>query len=119
MNVFIKFLEHMTMQPDGDRDPSRHPSYSYEVVAVNGDTGKSSVLFQNDQFDAYNTHINGTRETYRDAAYRKAERLAAVFGVEFVKEIDVHTKRITELRLQIENAQKEVTRLEKLQNVER
>lgn len=78
MKIVIR--EKVTQQPNGDRDPHRHPSSAFDVILINGD--KESVVFGNDQFDPWWTCIKGTRAGHLKEAQTKATEFGETLGCE-------------------------------------
>jgi len=81
--MHIEIREKVDQQPNGDRDTQRHDSSSFFVVLVNGD--KSTIAFQNNQFDAFHCQINGTRAGY----LHEAQAWATDFGETIGCEVDL------------------------------
>lgn len=100
------------MMPNGDRDPSTHPSSAFKVVLINGD--RKTTIFENNQYDGHWSSIQGTRDDYLAEAMKHANSMAEtlggaeILGVAFTK---LET-RAEELRANIKRDTKELAEIE-------
>lgn len=107
----IRIYETVSQKPNGDRDPHTHPCSAFKVVLTNGD--RSSTVFENDQFDPWWSHINGTREQYLAEATKFAEDLAKTLGGAEIVGIALtkREKEITDLEARIKHDQQKLQKL--------
>jgi hypothetical protein len=84
----IEIHESVSQQPNGDRDTQRHPSSAFKVVLINGN--KTATLFKNDQFDSFNCHIDGTRQSFLNEAQKEALH----FGETMECDVDINPSTI-------------------------
>lgn len=83
----IRVYETVTMRPNGDRDPGRHPCSSFDVVLVNGE--RKFCFFHIDQFNNFNCSIDGTRLSHLKHAMDAADAMARVIGTVEIVGIEV------------------------------
>ena len=76
----IVIQEKKSQQPNGDRDTNRHPCSGFVVLIHSNDL--TMVVFENDQFDNFYCHIDGSRTSYLNEAQKFALELGVILGCE-------------------------------------
>lgn len=111
--MIIKVFETVSQEPNGDRDPNRHPCSKFEVVLHNEDTDKSTIVGVFDQYDPWWTHINGTRAEYLDKALSKAKEMSEALGGVKIEGPDLtnHEKAIVDTEKEIKRLQAKLSDL--------